>query len=217
MGEVFANLDDLKPGKYNVTAKHFVDTYYKPIINTTSFRVIPKVDVEVKKSVSSTYNYGDVIVWTLDIKNNGPNDATGVYLTDILPEGLVLIKDLKNYTPSTGRLDIGVLNAGESVSINITTLVNKTGIITNKVNVTSNETDIDLENNYDEETIDVEQACDLEVVKNVDVANPNYHDVVVWTITVLNKGPDIDPDKAISLYPKLTKLKLSIKSDILFP
>ncbi len=191
LGEVFANLDDLKPGKYNVTAKHFVDTYYKPIINTTSFRVIPKVDVEVKKSVSSTYNYGDVIVWTLDIKNNGPNDATGVYLTDILPEGLVLIKDLKNYTPSTGRLDIGVLNAGESVSINITTLVNKTGIITNKVNVTSNETDIDLENNYDEETIDVEQACDLEVVKNVDVANPNYHDVVVWTITVLNKGPDI--------------------------
>jgi hypothetical protein len=33
----------------------------------------------------------------------------------------------------------------------------------------------------------------------------------------LNKGPDMDPDKAISLYPKETKLKFSIKSDILFP
>ena len=33
----------------------------------------------------------------------------------------------------------------------------------------------------------------------------------------LNKGPDMEPDKAISLYPKETKLKFSIKSDILFP
>ena len=36
-------------------------------------------------------------------------------------------------------------------------------------------------------------------------------------INRLNKGPDIDPERAISLYPKFTKLKLSIKSDILFP
>ena len=33
----------------------------------------------------------------------------------------------------------------------------------------------------------------------------------------LNNGPAMEPDKAISPYPKLTKLKLSIKSEILFP
>ena len=36
-------------------------------------------------------------------------------------------------------------------------------------------------------------------------------------IKILNNGPAIEPDKAISPYPNLTKLKLSIKSEILFP
>ena len=36
-------------------------------------------------------------------------------------------------------------------------------------------------------------------------------------INKLKRGPDIDPDNAISLYPKFTKLKFNIKSDILFP
>jgi hypothetical protein len=36
-------------------------------------------------------------------------------------------------------------------------------------------------------------------------------------INKLKSGPDIEPDNAISLYPKLTKLKFNIKSDILFP
>lgn len=195
LGEIFTSLDNLKPGRYYVTANHFNDTYYKPIVNQTSFRVIPKVDVSVKKSADKTiFDYEDIVVWTLNVTNNGPNNATGVYLMDILPEGLVLLDDVENYDSKTGKLDIGDLNVGENRIINLRTIIYKTGEISNKVNITSEETDIDLSNNFDEKMIYVNPASDLEVKKSVNKSNPNYRESVQWTITVVNKGPDIAYD-----------------------
>ena len=204
LGEVSATLDNLKPGKYYVTARHSEDTYYKAIVNQTSFRVIPKVDVSVKKSTDSmAFNYDDIVVWTLNITNNGPNDASGVYLIDILPEGLILLEDIGNYDEKTGRLDVGFVNVGETVTVSMRTLINRTGEITNRVNVTSNEADIDLSNNFDERSILVNPASDLEVKKDVDKPNPNYQDYVNWTITVVNNGPDIAQEVVIrDLLPK---------------
>ena len=192
LGEIFANLTNLKPGKYYVTAKHFEDNYYKPITNQSSFRVISKVDVSVKKTANSlTFNYDDVVEWTLNITNNGPNDASGVYLIDLVPEGLILLDSLDNYTPSTGKLDIGVLNAGENIIIKFRTVIDKTGVITNEVNVTSNELDVNSDNNYDNQTIFVNPAADLKIIKKVNMSVPIYGNLVEWEITVINNGPDI--------------------------
>ena len=197
LGEVSDNLVELKPGKYYVTAKHFEDNYYKGITNSTVFSVYPKIDNRLtKNSNKDTINYHDYAVWTLNITNNGPNNATGVTVRDVLPDGLVWIDDDSNnkYNPSTGVLDIGPLSIGQSFTINIITLVNKTGAIVNRANVTGIEFDINPDNNFDEKSIDVPPAADLAVEKSVNDTNPNYHDLVEWTITVKNNGPDAAHD-----------------------
>ncbi|WP_067041063.1 DUF11 domain-containing protein [Methanobrevibacter sp. YE315] len=197
LGQVSLNLDNLKPGKYYVTAKHNEDNYYKGITNATTFNVIPKTDLRIIKLCNKDrITYGDVVIWTLEVTNDGPNNATGVKVYDVLPEGLVWQKDNTNgkYNPETGVLDIGSLNAGEMVAFKITTLVNKTGKINNKVNVSGNEFDTNIENNYDQYQINVPNAIDLEVVKKANKSNPNFGDLVTWSIVVLNNGPDIAHD-----------------------
>ncbi|WP_407453262.1 hypothetical protein [Methanobrevibacter sp.] len=193
LGEVSDNLADLKPGKYYVTAKHFEDNYYKAITNATVFNVIPKIDNRILKSSNNdTVNYGDYVVWTLNITNNGPNDATGVVVYDALPDGLLWMgDDSEKYDPNSGILDIGDLKAGETFVFNVITQVNKTGDIVNRANVTGIEFDIDLNNNHDEKLINVPPAADLAIVKSVNVSNPKYNELVKWTLTVKNNGPDI--------------------------
>ena len=193
LGEVSDELNNLQPGKYYVTAKHFEDTYYKAISNRTTFTVSPKIDSRIEKSSNSdNYNFEDVVVWTLNITNAGPNKATGVVVTDILPEGLIYIRDDSGgkYDPATGILNIGELDVGEQKIVNIFAIINKTGEIVNKANVTSKEFDINLTNNHDQSSVIVPPTSDLEVKKMVNNSLPNYNDLVEWTIVVKNNGPD---------------------------
>lgn len=197
LGEVSSKLDNLKPGKYYVTAKHFEDNYYKAITNTTVFNVLPKTDNKILKSSNvNSIDYKDTVVWTLNITNNGPNDSTGVVVYDILPEGLIWLDDDSNgaYNPKTGVLTIGSLKVGETLIVNIVTEVNATGKIVNKANVTGNEYDVDLDNNHDEKEINIPPTVDLAIIKKVNITTPNYGDLVVWSLIVSNSGPDTAND-----------------------
>ena len=192
-GEISVDFENLKPGLYQVSAKHYEDTYYKEIANSTTFRVYPKVDNKITISTnSSSYNFDDVVVWTLNISNEGPNNSTGVIVTNMLPDGLILIEDTSDgkYNPENGTLDIGDLNAGETLVFTFITVVNKTGPIVDRANVTSNEYDVNMANNYDEKAIDVAPASDLAVVKSVSNLSLDYLDSVTWTLEVTNNGPD---------------------------
>ncbi len=193
-GEVSDSLNNLKVGKYYVTAMHFEDTYYKSITNSTTFTVTAQVDDKVRKSVSpEIINYDDIVVWTLNITNNGPSNATNVVVRDILPDGLIWLEDNTNgdYNPKTGTLTIDFLEVGEIYIVTIKTQINKTGEIVNNVNVTADEYDYNITNNHDQSKINVDSAADLAVVKSANVTTVNMGDFVKWTITVRNNGPDI--------------------------
>lgn len=210
LGEIDLDLNDLKPGKYYVNAKHFEDTYYKGITNVSSFNVYPKVDNQIRISTNSTeYNFEDIVVWKIEVTNKGPNDSTGVIVSEFLPDGLIYFMDTSGnkYDPKTGILNISTLDVGEELTFNIVTIVNKTGVITNDVNITANEFDVDLTNNYDDATINVKPAADVEVLKSVNKTNPNYHDIVNWTITVKNNGPDTAHNITVTdIVPKNLKI-----------
>ena len=82
-GEVGDILENLEVGKYNVLATHFEDNYYKEIVNSTSFTVLPQADVKINKiKEESDFNYKDYVMWNLTIKNNGPNKATDIIIQD---------------------------------------------------------------------------------------------------------------------------------------
>ncbi|WP_407421907.1 hypothetical protein, partial [Methanobrevibacter sp.] len=200
LGEVSAQLTNLKAGTYTVTAKHFEDNYYKTITNQTTFVVIPKVDVAISKSTASNeYNYPDYVVWTINAVNNGPCDASGVNVTDVLPSGLVY----QSYTATVGSYSNGVwtigdLAKGKTETLKITTLIDKTGSITNEANVVAKEYDTDMSNNHDSKMISVKKASDLAITKTSDVNNPNCGDLVKWTLVVTNNGPDIAHDVIVN-------------------
>ena len=193
-GEVKDSLKNLKVGKYYVSAKHYEDTYYKGITNTTTFKVTAQADGKIRKSVSSNViDYRGIVVWTLNIANNGPSNATKLVIRDVLPEGLIYIEDDTNgaYNHATGTLTIDFLEVGEVYTINIKTRVNKTGEITNNANVTAKEYDYNLTNNHDNSTVKVNPACDLAVEKTCNVSSVNLTSLVQWTIKVTNNGPDV--------------------------
>lgn len=191
-GQVSNILKNLKPGRYNVSATHFEDTYYKYIANVTYFSVFPKADLQLNKSSNGIdVNYGDIVIWTLKITNNGPNIGTGIRLKDLISEGLIILScDDENYDKKTGILNIDSLNIGESKIINIKTLVNKTGTFINGASVSGNEYDWDLKNNNDSAGINVNPSADLAVEILVNDTNPKFNSLVKWTLRVTNNGQD---------------------------
>ena len=155
----------------------------------------PECDVTVVKTVSNhTPNKGETIVWTIAVYNNGPNVAENVVVEDILPEGLEYVSHERptqgSFTDSTGNWTVGTLDVNSRQTLTITTKVVDTGLITNEVNVTTSTYDTDLTNNYDNETIDVPAIADLEITKLVSNKTPNYGDLINWTISVTNHGPN---------------------------
>ena len=134
-------------------------------------------------------------------------------LHDVLPEGLIWLSDTSNkkYDSETGILSIGNLNVNETYSFDIVTIVNATGKIINKVNVTSAEFDSNLTNNYAEKSLFVNPAADLSVIKSVSNANPKYKDSINWTIEISNNGPDVAHD--VTMFDLLPKSLIYVNSD----
>lgn len=214
LGEIIVNLNNLKAGKYFVSAQHLEDTYYKGITNATTFIVTSKVDNEVIKTVSKEVgNYEDVIKWTIAIKNHGPSNSTNVTLYDVLPEGAEWINDTANgrYDHKNGKLSLDNLNVGETFTFDIITVIKKTGTLVNRANVTSAEFDSNMTNNFDEKSIFINPSSDLAVVKQVSKTHPNYKDHINWTITISNRGPDVAHN--VIMFDMLPKSMIFVSSD----
>ena len=159
-----------------------------------------QTDLEVIKTVSNaTPKKGDKVVWNITVLNHGPDDAVNTRVHDILPSGLVWISDNSNgaYNPSTGIWTIGKLPVNNKVTLLITTLVNVSGQnITNVAEVTTDTNDTNESNNKDNDTIEVpkDASADLEVIKFVSNKNPRFGDIITWTVTVTNNGPNTAVD-----------------------
>jgi len=152
----------------------------------------------VSKTVSDpTPNVGDIIAYTITVTNHGPQKATRVQLTDVLPTGVTLggyTATQGTYNSTTGLWTVGNLDNTASATLTITATVDSgtCGMtITNTASVTANQPDPEPDNNADSANIDVLcPRADLEVVKTVSDPTPNVGDVITYTITVTNNGPD---------------------------
>ena len=150
-------------------------------------------DIAVTKTVNNaTPDYLGNVVFTVTVTNNGPDDATGVSLSDLLPTGLNWISDDSSgtYDHVTGIWTIGNLNNGSMVTLNIVALVNQTGIITNVANGSSDLYDWNLTNNAANATVTTPQTSELVLSKTVDKTKVTVGETVRYLITVINNGPD---------------------------
>ena len=167
LGDIKFNVSDyidnpLSPGKYHLYAEHFEDDYYKEIDETNEFEIIPIVDVAIDIGSSRVnVDFNKTVKFTIKVKNNGPNNATGVNVSAIIPDGLVYLSSVPSigtFSPENGIWDIGNLDVGENQTLVINVQTNKTGLIDYPVNVSSIEEDSNLTNNLDNKTIRVLMA-----------------------------------------------------------
>ncbi len=89
---------------------------------------------------------GDEATWTITVTNQGPDDATGVTVSDLLPGAVTYVSDDGDgaYDAETGVWTIGDLDAGASVSLAITVTLDEIGQHTNSAEVaTSDQPDPD--------------------------------------------------------------------------
>lgn len=159
--------------------------------DSAGINVNPSADLAVKILVNDTNpKFNSLVKWTLRVTNNGPDEATGVVVCDLLSKDLIYLSSTGNYDVKSGLWNIETLESGKSVSIDIVTLVNKTGKIANDVSVSGKEYDWNLSNNYDNKSIAVDVCADLAIKKLVNDTNPKFNSLVEWTLRVTNNGPD---------------------------
>lgn len=126
----------------------------------------PQVDVQITKLDNDNdqpVSANDTVIYTLTVQNNGPSDATGVVVTDTLPNGLTYVSNGSTPAPASVVLEangtttltynVGDLtsltNNGQPQTITIQATVDA-GVTTTLVNlasVTANEAETDLTNN----------------------------------------------------------------------
>ena len=179
------------------TANVTSDTYDRNLTNNVGNDTIivpPQADLSIVKEVNAANaSIRDIVVWTITLTNNGPDTAENVVVNEKLPSGLKLLSvdaDVGSY--KDGIWNVGSLNNGDTVTLKLTTEVTiLNGTLENIVNVTTSTYDPNKDNNNDSEIVNVSTIADLEltVVSNKDEVNVG--DEFIWTITVVNHGPNV--------------------------
>ncbi|WP_125723033.1 PKD domain-containing protein [Flavobacterium ustbae] len=163
--------------------------------------ILDVADLSLQKTVSpTTVSIGDNVIFTIRVTNSGPNNASGITVSEQLPSGYTYVSDNGGgkYNRTTGVWTIGNLNNGNSIALQITAKVN-VAPAANYVNTaevrTANQIDPDStpgnglpEDDMSSATVNLKLA-DLELTKSVSPLSAKAGDVVDFTLNLLNNGP----------------------------
>lgn len=156
----------------------------------------------VKTSTPNPVQVNSTLTYTLTVTNDGPDEATGVTVTDILPASFTI----GTITPSQGTCNplvgttltcnMGTIANGGNATVTIEATPTQTGVIANTAVVSGDQPDPDPTDNSSTESTTVEGSggeptdADLSVSKtsspNPVIVNQN----LTYSIAVSNLGPD---------------------------
>lgn len=162
------------------------------IVRTT---VIPVVDLSLTKQASpDPVDVGSELTYSLTVENSGPSVATGVTLTDTLPQGVTFVsvaasQGTAEHTGGVVTADLGTLAPGERAIVTIVVIPNAGGTLTNQATVASAEEDSSPEDNSTTLETTANLLADLSISKG-DTPDPVVLKTnLTYEITVRNSGP----------------------------
>jgi uncharacterized repeat protein (TIGR01451 family) len=137
----------------------------EPLTSTSNEQITqvkPAADLTVTKAAdATTVTVGQTVTYRITVHNTGPNGATGVTVTDRLPDTLTFLSadgTPGRYDPATGQWTVGDLADGDTATLVLRAKATKAGLISNTATATSNEKDPDTTNNTDTVSVCVEPA-----------------------------------------------------------
>jgi len=170
--------------------------------------VIPKADLSIIKSgTPNPVIVGSTLTYQVVATNQGPDDATGVVVTDTLPAGVVFVsatpqQGVCNQAAGVLTCDLGALAAGAFTQISIQVTPNTTGGIVNIAQIAGNEFDPTTSNNISTETTNViprpvgpppdggdQPGSDLFITKFASPSPAEQGEQLVYTVSIGNLGP----------------------------
>ncbi|RKN04933.1 DUF11 domain-containing protein, partial [Aquimarina sp. AD1] len=200
---------------YNVIVTH-PDNVCINEQNSATLTVNPTSDLSLSKGVvlttdadgSTTATAGDTVTFTVTVSNGGSANATGVEVTDQVPNGYTIVGtptvSQGTYTVGTGVWDIGTINTSGTATLTIIATVNATGTYVNVAEVTASDNfdpdstpdnDVLAEDDQDDADPGVAPVSDLSLSKGVVLTTDadgsttaTAGDTVTFTVTVSNGG-----------------------------
>ncbi|MBI5353229.1 MAG: DUF11 domain-containing protein [Chloroflexi bacterium] len=183
------------PYSATVTSDEFLSSVATVSINDP---LSGEADLSLTQSAYAPSTTAGNAILTITVTNNGPDNATGVDVKDLLPSGLSYVSvsapSGTSYSNITGIWTVGNLaNAGASKTLKITVKASASGTSTNNFAEVWNSDQYDPDSTPangargedDEDSEDV-LVSDLSLTESVDLSATT----AIFTIRVSNSGPD---------------------------
>lgn len=196
-----AEFSTISPGVSGVASMRVLPGGSGIVDNISITADSPLIDVELTKTADpASVAIGEDTTFSVNLVNEGPDDATGVVVEDRLPEGLTYVSHSGDgsFDPNTGLWTIGDAPVGNVFALNMVVTVEQAGEFINVAEVIAhNEKDTDStpDNNVPEEDdqdlaiVTASPRIDVELVKSVAPETVRVGDETTFTVTVVNKGP----------------------------
>src|SRR5207245_5421370 len=98
-----------------------------------------QADLAITKTVNNpTPNVGDTVTFTITLNDNGPNTASNVQVSDVLPAGLSFVSatpSLGSYNNATGIWSVGSVTTAAAQTLQILAMVVSPNAKTNTASI----------------------------------------------------------------------------------
>jgi len=158
-----------------------------------------EADLSITKTVDTNEaQVGDIVTYTIEVCNDGPYDATGVVVEELVPDNCICVGHINAYDPEIGQWDVGTVPAGECVEMDVEMEVTEGGLIVNCAEILEADQEdpdstpangVDFEDDHACAFVNGDALVDISLVKSVDVATAVQGDIVTYTLDVFNQGP----------------------------
>jgi uncharacterized repeat protein (TIGR01451 family) len=156
-----------------------------------------QADLEISKTGPSTVKKNELVTYTLQVKNNGPSNATNTVVSDPLPVGLEYVSSTSSqgtcgFTAGVVTCNLGTLANTAQASVEIIAKAISIGTIENTASVSSDATDLAGANNSSKTSVAVGTLSDLTITKTHEKTFV-VDETGTYTLRVSNIGNNSDP------------------------